>query len=135
MQALVWDYTPIVPPTPETDQTFYKKEQPATAKGTLQLQLDHLRDGNYRLAIYAIGYGKNDAYTAYLHMGAPSQITRGQVADLNAASKGEPESIGEIQVRHGTFSHDSPPAHERCVYLIVLTPAQDVKASPKKDSR
>jgi xylan 1,4-beta-xylosidase len=134
VQALMWDYTPIVPPAPETDQTFYKKEQPATAKGTLQLQLDHVRDGNYRLAIYAIGYGKNDAYTAYLHMGEPGQITRAQVAALNAASKGEPESTAEIQVSHGRFSRDLP-LRTNDVYLVVLTPFEGVNAPPKKDSR
>ena len=134
VQALMWDYTPVVPPAPETDQTFYKKEQPATAKGTLQLQLDHIRDGNYRLAIYAIGYGKNDAYTAYLHMGEPGQITRAQMAALNAASKGEPESAAEIQVSHGRFSRDLP-LRTNDVYLVVLTPSEGVNAPPKKDSR
>ena len=134
VQALVWDYTPIIPPAPETDQTFYKKEQPATAKGTLQLQLDHVRDGNYRLAIYAIGYGKNDAYTAYLHMGEPRQITRAQVTALNAASKGEPESTAEIQVRHGKFNHDLP-LRTNDVYLVILTPSEGVSASLKKNLR
>jgi xylan 1,4-beta-xylosidase len=134
VQALVWDYTPIVPPAPETDQTFYKKEQPAMGKGILQLQLNHLRDGDYRLTIYAIGYGKNDAYTAYLHMGEPSQITRAQVATLNAVSKGEPESSAVIHVRNGTFSRDLP-LRTNDVYLVVLTPSRGSNATLKMELR
>jgi xylan 1,4-beta-xylosidase len=121
IQALVWDYTPIVPPAPETDQTFYKKEQPATARGTLRLRLDHVRDGNYRMAIYAIGYGKNDAYTAYLQMGEPNPISRQQVESLNAASSGKPESTAKIHVSHGKFYRDLP-LRTNDVYLIVLNP-------------
>jgi xylan 1,4-beta-xylosidase len=128
VQALVWDYTPIVPPAHETDQTFYKKEQPATAKGTLRLQFDHVPNGSYRLAIYAIGYGKNDPYTAYLHMGEPSQLTREQVATLNTASKGEPESTSELQIRDGRFSRDIP-LRTNDVYLFVLKPLKYVHAS------
>lgn len=131
LQALVWDYTPIVPPAPETDQTFYKKEQPATAKGTVRVQFDHVPVGNYRLAIYAIGYGKNDAYTAYLHMGEPHQITRAQVAALNAASNGEPESAVEIQVHDGRFSRDLP-LRTNDVYLLVFSPSPGVQTLSEK---
>jgi len=130
IQALLWDYTPVVPPAPETDQTFYKKEQPATAKGALELRLDHLRDGKYHVTIYTTGYGKNDAYTAYLHMGAPSQITRDQLKDLNAASKGEPESIEDCLVSHGTFSRDLP-LRTNDVYFVVITPSEGFLNSKK----
>jgi xylan 1,4-beta-xylosidase len=129
VQALVWDYTPIVPPAPETDQTFYKREQPATAKGSIQLQLGHLHDGRYQLAIYSIGYGKNDAYTAYLHMGAPSQITRAQLATLNAASSGEPETVTEVEVHNGTFTRDLP-LRTNDIYLVVLTPSKTGGPTP-----
>jgi xylan 1,4-beta-xylosidase len=96
----------------------------------LRVQLDNLPAGNYRLGIYAIGYGKNDAYTAYLHMGAPHQITRTQVAALNAASNGEPESTVEIQVCDGRFSHDLP-LRTNDVYLLVLTPSQGPEKAPQ----
>jgi xylan 1,4-beta-xylosidase len=134
VQALVWDYTPIVPPAPETDQTFYKREQPATPKGTLRVQFEHLPVGTYRLAIYAIGYEKNDAYTAYLHMGEPPQITREQVAALNEASTGQPESTAQIEVRNGKFSRDLP-LRTNDVYLLVLSPSEGMHALHEKASR
>ncbi len=121
VQALVWDYSPTVPPKGLTDQVFYKKELPATPKGTIHLDLTHLRDGRYRLATYSLGYEHNDAYTAYLHMGAPHQLTRDQVAKLNAASTGEPANTTEITVRNGTFVQDLP-LRTNDVFLLVLTP-------------
>ncbi|SNT10284.1 xylan 1,4-beta-xylosidase [Granulicella rosea] len=130
VQALVWDYTPTVPPAHQTDQTFYKEEQPPTAKGTLRLRLDHLRNGNYHLAIYAVGYGRNDVYTAYLHMGRPDQLTRAQTSELHAASKGEPESTAEIQIHDGVFTRDLP-IRTNDVYLFVLTPARGSGTNPK----
>ena len=82
----------------------------------------------------AIGYGKNDAYTAYLHMSEPSQITRAQVAALNTASKGESERTAEIQVPHGDFSRDLP-LRTNDLYLVVLTPSEGGNVPPKKNSR
>jgi xylan 1,4-beta-xylosidase len=131
VQALMWDYTPIVPPAPETDQIFYRREQPATSRGSLHLQLDHLRDGRYQLAIYMIGYARNDPYTAYLHMGAPIQITPAQVAALNAASSGEPETRAEIEVHNGNFTRTLP-LRTNDIYLVVLTPSKTVSSPPPK---
>ena len=121
VQALVWDYTPIVPPKGQTDQSFYKNELPPTSKGTLHLALDHLRNGRYRLATYAVGYERNDAYTAYLHMGAPHQLSRDQVSALNAQSTGKAQSTTEMTVRNGTFVQDLS-LRENDVFLLVLTP-------------
>ena len=126
VQVLLWDYSPVVPPKGQTDQVFYKAELPATPKGNIHLDLSHLRDGRYRLQTYTIGYERNDAYTAYLHMGAPSQLTRDQVAKLNAVATGAPASTTEITVKHGTFVQDLP-LRTNDVYLLVLTPASASK--------
>lgn len=126
VQVLLWDYSPVVPPKGQTDQVFYKAELPATPKGNIHLDLSHLKDGRYRLQTYTIGYERNDAYTAYLHMGAPSQLTRDQVAKLNAVATGAPASTTEITVKHGTFVQDLP-LRTNDVYLLVLTPASASK--------
>jgi len=88
IQALVWDYSPVVPPTGQTDQTFYKKELASEKKGDLQLVLEHVPNGRYRLVSYGVGYERNDAYTAYLRMGGPEQLTKDQVGKLKEASRG-----------------------------------------------
>lgn len=119
VQALVWDYTPIVPPHGQTDQSFYRNELPAASKGTLRLQLENLPAGNYRYSVYATGYQRNDAYTAYLRMGAPSQATREQVRLLNQASSSAP--LEETMVEHpgGSFVRDFA-LRDNDVYLVVL---------------
>lgn len=121
VQALIWDYTPVVPPKGQTDQSFYKNELPSTPKGRLRLQLEGLRPGTYTVRTYAIGYRHNDAYTAYVHMGSPSQLTREQVAQLNAVSAGEPESTTTARVSNGGFE-DELPLRTNDVYLVTLTP-------------
>jgi xylan 1,4-beta-xylosidase len=126
VQALVWDYTPIVPPHGQTDQSFYKKELPAAGKGTLHIALDHLAAGRYLVSTYAIGYQKNDAYTAYLQMGAPHQLTPKQVELLNAVSTGVPESVTEAEVGSGGYQRDLP-LRANDVVLLVLTPLSGAK--------
>ena len=126
VQALAWDYTPIVPPTGQTDQSFYHNELPAASKGTLHIELNHLPAGRYRISSYVIGYGHNDAYTAYLHMGAPRQLTRQQVDQLNAVSTGQPEEVTEAEITSGSYQRDLP-LHANDVHLIVLTPIRPAK--------
>jgi xylan 1,4-beta-xylosidase len=42
--------------------------------------------GRYQLALWQIGFEKNDAYSAYLKMGSPAQLTRSQEQTLREAS-------------------------------------------------
>jgi len=126
VQVLVWDYTPVVPPNGENDQTFYKKELPAATKGMLHLELNNLPKGRYRTSICSTGYEHNDAYTVYLHMGAPAQLTPEQVRTLNAAATGEPESTQEMDLQNGTYQSDVP-LRANDVRLIVLTPVRAQK--------
>jgi xylan 1,4-beta-xylosidase len=121
VQILVWDYTPIVPPAGQTDQIFYRQELPAASKGTLHIEVDHLPANHYRVSTYHIGYTHNDAYTAYLRMGSPQQLTRKQVDAINAVSTGAPERIEEDRASKGTWRHDLP-LNANDVYLIVLNP-------------
>jgi xylan 1,4-beta-xylosidase len=123
VRALVWDYSPVVPPQGQVDQTFYKQKLPATDKGALELDLSHVRDGEYSLAVYQTGYKQNDAYTAYVEMGAPNQLTREQVRALNAASAGAPIIQAKVTVKGGRFVR-SVPLRSNDVFLFVLTPVK-----------
>jgi xylan 1,4-beta-xylosidase len=123
VQALVWDYSPMVPPAGQTNQSYYRNELPPVNKGTLHLRLSGLKAGRYRVSTYAVGYQRNDAYTAYLRMGAPHQLTPAQVSTLNGLSTGTPESVTEIVVDSEPYRRDLP-LRSNDVYLIVLTPIQ-----------
>ncbi|MGA3025461.1 MAG: glycoside hydrolase [Bryobacteraceae bacterium] len=120
VQALVWDYTPIVPPAGQTDQSFYRKELPPANKGTLRIQLDQVAAGRYLVSTYAIGYRQNDPYTAYLRMGAPSQLTQAQVRALDKIASGAPVEQSVIEHPGGAFVRETP-LHENDVLLVVLS--------------
>ncbi len=125
VQALIWNYTPIAPPVVDgkqlTDQVFYKREQPAKAAALVALALKGFKDGSYQLQVYRTGYEKNDAYTAYLHMGAPSQLTRAQVAALQLAASGAAVETRAVTVVGGEFRQEFP-MMENDVLLVTLTP-------------
>ncbi|HVY24295.1 MAG TPA: hypothetical protein VG962_13170 [Steroidobacteraceae bacterium] len=121
IQALAWDYTPVLPPHGENDQTFYRKELPARPKGKLQIDFDHLANGRYRVTTYSTGYNHNDAYSAYVHMGSPSQLTRAQVTSLNKIASGAPDQTFEINVTGGSYRYEVP-LFENDVKFVVLTP-------------
>ncbi|MGA9659864.1 MAG: hypothetical protein WBQ60_12310 [Asticcacaulis sp.] len=121
VQALVWDYSPVVPPKGQTDQVFYKKELPTTDKGNLALDIANVADGKYRLDIYKIGYKENDPFTAYVEMGSPNQLTRAQVDYLKSISNEKPASTEVVSVENGHFKHAMPLRANDC-FEFVLTP-------------
>jgi len=123
IQALFWNYSPIAPPAGQDDQSFYKQERPAAPAPPVALTLTHLRPGRYQMAVYRIGYEQNDAYTAYLHLGAPTQLSRQQVAELQAKASGSPAEIHTINIVHGTFRQTFP-IRENDVYFVTLTRMQ-----------
>lgn len=123
VQALVWDYSPVVPPAGKTDQVFYKNALPTVAKGTLKLDLKGVKNGAYQLDIYQIGYKQNDPFSAYVEMGSPKQLTKSQVASLNALSSGAPVFSGKVTVSNGRFTREVPLRANDC-FEFVLTPVK-----------
>jgi xylan 1,4-beta-xylosidase len=120
VQVLLWNYTPLAQPTGSTNQIFYKKEQPAIALPDKHLAIDHLKNGRYRLEIYRTGYQQNDAYTAYLHMGAPTDLLPAQVTALKQAATGSPVVSQTISIRDGHFT-ETLPMHQNDTVLVTLT--------------
>lgn len=107
VQALVWNYTPVETPPNSNNQHFYREERPTRPAPSARLVIRGLRPGRYTLRVVRVGYHSNDAYTAYLHMGAPQQLTRAQVAALQQAANGAPELIRLVQVK-GKGDFDLP---------------------------
>jgi xylan 1,4-beta-xylosidase len=118
-QVLLWDFT-ITNPTTENDQTFYKRDLPAANKGKLAVHLTGVPPGRYTQTIYEVGYRANDAYSAYRDLGSPPQLTRAQVAKINAASDGRPlERVTVTVGADGTF-HRELALRENDVFLMLL---------------
>jgi xylan 1,4-beta-xylosidase len=120
VQALFWNYTPVVPPQGTNDQQFYKQEIPAKEMRPVTLTITNLPAGSYSLEIFQTGYQVNDVFTRYLEMGAPSQLTPSQVEILREQSNGNPESVETIQIESGKPFVRSFPMRQNDVYFVKL---------------
>lgn len=120
VQVLLWDYTHTLPEK-INNQQYFIKDLPAKAKGEAKVNLSGLKPGSYKLALSQVGYRKNDAFTAFIGMGSPKQLTRDQVASLKSTATGKPSEQRTVQVgRDGKFSLGLP-MRENDVYLVTLT--------------
>ena len=120
IQVLLWDYSPQVPPQGQNDQTYYKQDLPPQDKGPVHLALTHASNGKYRLQVYRIGYKVNDAYSDYLAMGAPAQLTPQQVRTLKEKNSGAAISESIVSVTDGRIE-TTVPLRTNDVYLLLLT--------------
>ena len=101
VQALFWHYT--YPDSPYTyNQDYFSKVKPSVEKEMVQLQVDNVPNGNYRVEVYAVGYRVNDPFSAYLEWGRPAHITRAQEAELKQHSSGRPH-ISSVNITDGTY--------------------------------
>ena len=122
VQALLWDYTPIVPPPGMNDQQFFRKEIPAQEIGPVTLRISNLPAGTYSVEFYQTGYRTNDLLTSYIDLKSPSQLTRDQVALLAEKSSGKPESVETVEVTAGKPWERVFPLRQNDVYFIKLVP-------------
>jgi xylan 1,4-beta-xylosidase len=122
VQALFWNYTPIVPPKGTNDQQFYQREIQARDIGNVQLSITNLPAGSYSLKIYQTGYCANDVFTGYLDMGSPSQLTPTQVELLRKQSNGDPETVETIQIEAGKPFTRTFSMRQNDVYFVKLEP-------------
>lgn len=124
IQMLLWDYSPEVPPQGLNDQTFYKENHPSQDKGKVRLSFSNAANGRYARQIFRIGYGVNDAYSDYLAMGAPNQLTPTQVRFLKEKDNGAPIQQDIVTVKDGLFSAELP-IRSNDVYLVLMTKLTD----------
>ena len=120
-QILLWDLTH---PTGGkiADQVYFRQPHPAADKGAVEVKLTGVPPGKYELQLWRVGYHHNDAYTAYLEMGAPPQLTRAQEKILRDASRGEPESSRRIEINSAGEFTDAVPLRENGVIFLKMAP-------------
>lgn len=88
--AVLWNFEQPVQKVP--DHPFYTKVIPDDPAAPVELTVTHLiPNAMYRLELYRTGYDANDAYSAYLRMGAPRNLTGPQIAHLNYLTRDLPE--------------------------------------------
>jgi xylan 1,4-beta-xylosidase len=121
VQVLLWDYTASDPGDSVNNQAYYVRDLPAKAKGTVRVSVAGVPKGRYRLEIHQVGYRVNDAYTTYLDMGRPSQLTRAQVAEIKRLNGDAPVAAEIVRVRSGEPFVKELRLRENDVFLLTLT--------------
>ena len=102
IQALVWDFTISHPGDSINNQEYYIHDLPTKPKGKLKISISEIPEGIYSLEVYKTGYRCNDAYSTYLSMGQPAQLSKVQVEQIKRLNDGSPVSKEIITVRDGT---------------------------------
>jgi len=120
IQALVWDFTNTHPGDSVNNQQYYIRDLPSKLKGKLKLNIANMPEGTYAVEIYKLGYRSNDAYSTYLSMGKPAQLTRQQVAQIKNQNDGSPASREIIRIHGGVFSKELEINENDVFFLNVI---------------
>lgn len=100
VQVLLWDFSYTLPDDSINNQTYYIRDLPSKSKGRVEISVAGLKKGNYKLEIYKTGYRVNDAYSSYLSMGRPAQLTKKQVEQIKIQNDGRPVSTEKIRIKN-----------------------------------
>ncbi|HEX5185163.1 MAG TPA: beta-xylosidase [Allosphingosinicella sp.] len=120
-EALVWDWQQPVQKT--SDRPFYTRIVPAGPAAPVRLTFAHLRPAIYRLAVHRTGFRHNDAYSAYLDMGRPENLSPAQLAQLQALTRDVPETGKVVRVGATGRTSLALPMHGNDIVLVTLSPA------------
>jgi xylan 1,4-beta-xylosidase len=123
VHAVIWDFKQ--PRQNVSNRPFYTKLQPATPSAPIVFNVTHLKpNARYYVEIQRTGYEANDAYSAYIKMGLPKDLTAAQIAQLKDLTRDRPEREQIVSSgKNGTVSV-AIPMRSNDVVLISLTPVQ-----------
>jgi xylan 1,4-beta-xylosidase len=121
MQVLAWDFTNTHPGDSVHNQKYYIRDLPSKSKGKLKINITNVPGGMYALEVYKVGYSSNDAYTTYLSMGKPSQLTKKQVEQIKNQNDGSPVLKEIVLVKEGVpFSKELDIRENDVFFLNVI---------------
>ena len=132
LTAVIWGFEQPVQTV--SNRSFYTKVIPAHPAAPVQLQVLHLLpDATYHLEVYRTGYHANDAYSAYLEMGAPQDLSPEQVEHLTALTRDLPET--DRVVHSGTDGKTvvTVPMNSNDIVLVKLTQKQNPASNQTVD--
>ena len=120
--GVVWDFEQ--PQQETSNRSFFTKVIPSHSVAPVKFELSHLIPNTaYRLQVYRTGYHANDAYTAYLEMGSPKDLSSAQVKLLNDHTRDVPET--DKVMRSGSSGNVmfTLPMNSNDTVLVTLVPA------------
>jgi xylan 1,4-beta-xylosidase len=120
VQVLAYDFTYTHPGDSVNNQEYYIRDLPSKNKGKLKINIANIPAGNYSLQVCKVGYRSNDAYTSYLDLGRPDQLTRRQVEQIKIINDGSPVYSELITVRAGQPFTKELDIRENDVFLLNI---------------
>jgi xylan 1,4-beta-xylosidase len=117
--AVIWDFE--TPDQKVSNRPFYTKVLPSHPAAPVQLRVTHLvPNAAYRLEVHRTGFHANDAYTAYLEMGSPKELTAEQIAHLNELTRDLPETRKVLRSGSDGTIEFSIPMNSNDIVLVKL---------------
>lgn len=118
VSALIWDYQ--YPGQTTSNRPFYTKPHPARPAAPVRLRFKHLKPGTYRMSVYRTGYKANDAYSAYIEMGLPKDLSAEQLARLQELTRDLPETERSMKVGKNGRLELELPMNGNDIVLVML---------------
>jgi len=84
-------------------------------------------NAGYQLEVRRTGYRANDAYSAYIEMGAPKDLTTAQLAHLNELTRDLPETDKAVRSGPAGTVEFTVPMNSNDVVLVKLQRSQENK--------
>jgi xylan 1,4-beta-xylosidase len=120
LTAVIWDFEQ--PEQKVSNRSFYTKLIPNHSAAPVRLQITHLAPhAAYRLELRRTGYNANDAYSAYIEMGSPKELSAAQLAHLNELTRDLPETEKLLQSGPDGALELTVPMNSNDIVLVKLT--------------
>jgi len=103
-----------------SNRSFFSRIVPSVPTRPLEMKLAQLKPGSYRLKVFRTGFRANDAYSAYIEMGAPKELTAPQLEQLEKLTRDLPETDRVVRVGNNRSCEFSLEMRSNDVVLITL---------------
>ncbi len=120
LAAVIWDFEQ--PEQKVSNRSFYTKLIPAHEAAPIEMQVTHLApNSDYHLEVHRTGFHANDAYSAYIEMGSPKELSAAQIAEMSELTRDLPATEKAVRSgSDGTIAF-SIPMNSNDIVLVKLT--------------
>ena len=119
--AVIWDFQQ--PQQKVSNRPFYTKLVLAHPASPVKLEVVHLAPhARYHIEVHRVGFHANDAYSAYLEMGAPKDLTATQIAHLMDLTRDVPETEQRVRAASDGRVAITVPMKSNDVVLVKVMP-------------
>lgn len=119
VSAVVWDFQ-LPDQKGRSNGTFFSKLVPNGPSAPVKLKVQGLAPGKYQLTVSRTGFNRNDAYSAYISMGSPKDLSPDQLAFLTTITQDKPEQTRTVQIGASGTQAVTLPMHSNDVVLVSI---------------